>query len=48
LFGLPWHFVKKKYPKASTIAKKVIYGIVIGIPVVVSFVILAFAMLNNN
>ncbi|MBP3676999.1 MAG: hypothetical protein J6I97_01485, partial [Agathobacter sp.] len=47
LFGLPWYFVKKKYPKASTIAKKVIYGIVIGIPVVVSFVILAFAIFQQ-
>ena len=48
LFGLPWHLLKKKYPKLSAIVKKVIYGIVIGIPVVVSFWILAFAMLNNN
>ena len=47
LFGLPWYFVKKKYPKASTVAKKVIYGIVIGIPVVVSFVILAFAIFQQ-
>ena len=44
LFGLPWNLIKKKYPQASAIAKKVVYGIVIGIPVVVSFVILAFAI----
>ena len=43
LFGLPWHLLKKKYPKLSTIVKKIIYIIIIGIPVVVSFVILAFA-----
>ena len=47
LFGLPWHFLKKKYPNLSAIAKKIIYIIVIGIPVVVSFVILAFAAFNN-
>ncbi len=44
LFGLPWHFVKKKYPQISTIVKKVVYGIIIGIPIVVSFIILAFAI----
>lgn len=47
LFGLPWHFLKKKYPNLSAIAKKIIYIIVIGIPVVVSFVILAFAAFNH-
>lgn len=47
LFGLPWHFLKKKYPKLSAIVKKIIYIIIIGIPVVVSFVILAFAAFNN-
>ena len=47
LFGLPWHLLKKKYPKLSTIVKKIIYIIIIGIPVVVSFVILAFAAFNN-
>lgn len=47
LFGLPWHLLKKKYPKLSTIVKKIIYIIIIGIPVVVSFVILAFAAFNH-
>lgn len=47
LFGLPWHLLKKKYPKLSAIVKKIIYIIIIGIPVVVSFVILAFAAFNN-
>ena len=47
LFGLPWHLLKKKYPKLSTIVKKIIYIIIIGIPVVVSFVILAFAVFNH-
>jgi len=44
LFGLPWYFVKKKYPQISTVVKKIVYGIVMAIPVVVSFVILAFAI----
>lgn len=47
LFGLPWHLLKKKYPKLSTIVKKIIYIIIIAIPVVVSFVILAFAAFNH-
>ena len=47
LFGLPWHLLKKKYPKLSAIVKKIIYVIIIGIPVVVSFVILAFAAFNH-
>ena len=47
LFGLPWYFVKKKYPQISTIVKKVVYGIIIGIPVVVSFVILVFAIFRQ-
>ena len=47
MFGLPWHLLKKKYPKLSAIVKKVIYIIIIGIPVVVSFVILAFAVFNH-
>lgn len=44
LFGLPWHFVKKQYPQISAIVKKVVYGIIVGIPVVVALVILAFAI----
>lgn len=47
VFGLPWHFVKKKYPKMSTIVKKVIYGLIMGVPVVVSFIIIIFAILNR-
>ena len=46
--GLPWYFMKKKYPKMSTMVKKIVYGIIIGVPVVVSFVILIFAMFNNG
>lgn len=46
LFGLPWHLLKKKYPRISPIIKKVIYGIIMGIPVVVAIVILAFAILK--
>lgn len=44
LFGLPWYFVKRKYPQISMVVKRVVYGIVMGIPVVVAFVILAFAI----
>ncbi len=46
LFGLPWHLVKRKYPQISPIVKKVIYGIVMGIPVVVAFVIIVFAIIK--
>jgi len=44
LFGLPWHLLKKKYPRISPLIKKVIYGIIMGIPVVVAMAILAFAI----
>lgn len=44
LFGLPWHLVKRKYPQISPIVKKVIYGIVMGVPVVVAFIIMIFAI----
>lgn len=44
LFGLPWHLVKRKYPQISPIVKKVIYGIVMGVSVVVAFVIMIFAI----
>ena len=47
LFGLPWHLVKRKYPQISPIVKKVIYGIVMGVPVVVAFVILIFAIFQH-
>lgn len=44
LFGLPWYLVKKRYPQISAVVKRIVYGIVMAIPVVVSFVILAFAI----
>lgn len=44
LFGLPWHLVKKKYPQISTTVKKVVYGFIMAIPVVVALVILAFVI----
>lgn len=44
VIGLPWYFLKKKYPQMSIILKKVVYGIVMGIPVVVSFIIIIFAI----
>lgn len=44
MFGLPWYLVKKKYPQISDVVKRVVYRIVMGIPVVVAFVILLFAI----
>lgn len=46
VFGLPWYFLKKKYPKMSAMVKKIVYGLIMGIPVVVSFVIIIFAILK--
>lgn len=40
LFGLPWYLIKKKYPQIGVIVDKVIYGVIVGIPVAVALVIL--------
>lgn len=44
LFGLPWHLLEKKYPQIGEVTKKFVYKIVIVVPVVVAFIILAFAI----
>ena len=44
LFGVPWYFVKKKHPQIGTVVKRIVYRLVMAIPVVVSVIILVFAI----